>query len=76
MNGLTGICLWNNDYIFVGSHNNNIILIDIKNGEIIKNLNIHTDFVISLKKVKHNKFGECLVSQGGETDFIFLRKIN
>ena len=62
-NELFGLCLWNNDYIFVGSDNGNIILIELKTGNIIKKLKGHYNYVLTIQKIKHPKYGECLVSQ-------------
>ena len=68
--GAFGICLWNNDVIFVGIHKK-IVVINIKTEEIISILEykfepIHMDHfkdMISLKKIEHPKYGECLISK-------------
>ena len=68
--GLYGICLWNNDYLFVGT-SEEMKLINIKIGKIISNIKYkkYKDFdsnyesLISIKKIKHPKFGECLISK-------------
>ena len=74
---LRGICLWNNDYLFVGSVDNIIKLIDINKG---KNIN---DFfakdrgrIITLKKLIIPKYGECLIFQGWHCDQIKLFSFN
>ena len=74
INNTQSICLWNIDYLFVGG-NKKIILIHLKYGIVVDEIYGHNK-VISIQKLIHPKFGECLVSQGGETDFIFIRKIN
>ena len=61
---LYGICLWNNDYLFVGCDDNSIKLIDINGRKVIKELYNHNNEVISVKKFIHPKYGECLISQG------------
>ena len=63
--GLRGICLWNNDYLFIGCDDKTIKLIEIKNGLIIKSLTGHVNEVITVKKIIHPHFGECLISQNG-----------
>ena len=59
-----GICLWNYEYLFVGSNDKTIKLIKIKEGKIIKNFNEHIGTVKTIKKIKHPKYGECLISLG------------
>ena len=61
---LYGICLWNNDYLFVGCDDNSIKLIDLKQRKIIKEFYSHNNEVITIKKLIHPKYGECLISQG------------
>ena len=63
-NWLYGICLWNNDYIFVGSSDKLIKMVKINTGEIIKELNGYNDYVLTLKKIFLPEYGECLISQG------------
>ena len=65
-NYLEGICLWNENYLFVGGGDNSIKLIEIKNGLIIKSLTGHKENVLSIKKIKHKIYKECLVSQGND----------
>ena len=69
---LYGICLWNNEYLFVGCEEKEIKLISLINGNIIKNLKGHSDSVITVKKIIHPTYGECLLSQGNENDQIKL----
>ena len=61
---LYSICLWNNDYLFVGCKDNSIKLIELKNGNIIKTLSGHNSEVITIKKIIHPIYGECIISQG------------
>ena len=63
-NNLYGICLWNENYIFVGCKDQNIKLIDLKNGLIIKNLEGHNGRIISFKKIILSDNTEQLYSQG------------
>ena len=72
------MCLWDNDYLFVGCKNKTIKLIGIKEGLIIKSLAGHDNDVITLKKIFHPKFGDCLVSQGEMDDQIriWIKKDN
>ena len=69
---LNCICLWNNEYAFVGCDQKIIKLINLNNGYIIRYLNGHTNNVIDIKKINHPVYGECLISQGYENDQIKL----
>ena len=60
---LRGICLWNEDYVFVGASDRKIKLVDLKNGEVVDNLKCN-DIVTTIKKIYSYKFGECLLLQG------------
>ena len=59
---LKGLCLWSNNYLFVGS-DRSIILLDLTNLSIIKKFGGHENFVLTLKKIYIPQYGECLVSQ-------------
>lgn len=67
---LTGICLWDNDNIFVGCYDKTIKLIDLKNKIIVKSLKGHNDWVLTIKTINHSKYGKCLISQGRRKDQI------
>ena len=69
---LIGICLWNKDYLFIGGSNKNIILIELNNGKIIKNLEASNNYIVCVKKIIHPKYGECLISQGDNIQQIKL----
>ena len=58
-NWLTGICLWNNEYLFISS--DKMILINSKYNKIVKNFYSEE---ISLKKIFHPIYKECLISHG------------
>ena len=70
-NGLRNICLWDNEYLFVGCHDS-IKLIDLRENIIIKNINCQNYQINSIKKINHPKYGECLISQGLKNDQIKL----
>ena len=69
---LRGMCLWNNNYLFVGCTDNTIKLVEIKNGLVMKSLVGYNNEVCTIKKIKHPTFGECIVSQGWENEQIKL----
>ena len=58
-----GLCLWDNNYILIGSDDETIKIIDIKEGKIIKSLEGYYSSVSCLKIIYHSKYGKCLLSQ-------------
>ena len=69
---LYGICLWNNNYLFVGCSDKTIKLIELHNKSIIKSLKGHNDVVLTIRKINHPRYGEALISQGAGDDQIKL----
>lgn len=63
-NNLYGICLWNDNYAFVGCKDQTIKLIELKNGLLIKTIQGHNGRIISFKKIIDKNEGEYLLSQG------------
>lgn len=63
------ICMWNSHYIFIGCMDAKIILVDVNKGKIVKRLEGHKEKVLTIKKFKHFKYGEFLISQdAGDND--------
>ena len=56
---LIGICLWNNENLFVSS--TNLILVNLKDKKI---KHFYNKEIISLKKIFHPIYKECLISHG------------
>ena len=69
---LIGICLWDNENLFVECGDKSIKLIDLRNGLIKSNLNDFKNKVLCIKKVIHPQYGECLISQEYEKQAIKL----
>ena len=69
-NGLLGICIWNHEYLFIGCKDNTIKLIDIKNEKIIKSFTGHNNYVCTIRKIVHPKYGGCIISQSWHNDEI------
>ena len=61
---LKGICLWNNNFLFVGCEDSEIKLIELSKGIIVKELKCHKGYVLTIKAIIHPKYGKCLISQG------------
>ena len=70
--GFISLCLWNNQYLFVGCVDKSIKLIDLNNEKDIKQLIVHKKTVTTLKKIIIPQYGECLISQGLEDGQIKL----
>ena len=60
---LYGICLLDNNNLFVGCYDKTIKLIDIKNNNIINTLKGHNMWVLTIKIINHKQYGKCLISQ-------------
>ena len=71
-NMLFSICLWNNEYLFVGSSDETIKLVDINSGNIIKNISNINSVILTIKKINHPKYGECLITHGSRNGQIKL----
>ena len=69
---LREICLYDNEYLFVGCDDRTIKLIEYKNLKVIKELIGHKNRVISIKKINHPQYGKFLFSQGSGSDSIKL----
>ena len=71
--GITDICLWNTEYLFVAQDKNiKLLKINIGNIDKIKELVGHNKIVAAIKKFSHPLYGECLISQGELNDGIKL----
>ena len=68
---LNGICVWENDYLFVGCNDNTYKLIYINNGRIINNIK-SCNWICTLNIIFHEKYGNCLISQGIKDEQIKL----
>ena len=63
-NIIFGMCLWNDNYLFIGCGDGSIKIIEIKKWIIVKSLDGgHFNTVITIKKIFHPKYGNCLVTQ-------------
>ena len=64
---MNSICLWNDEYLFVGYSKAKIRLLEIESESFIKDINFNNayddDDVIDIKKINHPKYGECLIYQ-------------
>ena len=60
-----GVCLWNNNYLFLGCENYAMELIDINKGKSVKTFltSLKAKGEKTIKKIIHPILGECLISQ-------------
>ena len=70
---LYGLILWSDNYLIVNDDTNKaLIVIDLRDKNVVSSLyNQHNDSVRCIKRIKHNKYGECLIT-GGDDHFIKL----
>ena len=69
---LYGICLWNSEYMFVGCEDETIKLIELKEVKVVNSLKGHNRNVLTIKKISHPIYGECLISQNVKNSEIKL----
>jgi WD40 repeat protein len=72
LSGFLGVCLWDENNLFVGCCDNSIKLINLKEKKLKKCLVGHNYFVATVKKIYIPKIGHCLISQGTTSDTIKL----
>ena len=60
---IKGLLLWNDENILIGC-SNNIKIIEFTNEITINNLIENVEDIITIKKINHSIYGECLLSQG------------
>ena len=58
------LCLWNDKYLFSGSLDGKILIIDLLNQIVIKTIDAHKNWINCIRKFKNNKLGEFLITQG------------
>ena len=78
---LYGISLWDNKHLFVSCEDNEseikkIKLIDLNTGKIKKILSSYNGLILTIKKLNHPKYGECLITQcwGGNSIQLIINK--
>ena len=71
------LCLYDENFIFVGCYDHTMKLVDIENEKVVKTFKGHKDWVCTINKVSHKKYGECIISAGlGKKEMIKIWKIN
>jgi len=70
-----GLCLLNEQYLFVGCMDKSIKLIDITEKLEIKYFLGHKTWICTIKIFEHQRLGKCLISQGRRNDSIIIWSI-
>ena len=71
---ITGICLWNENYLFVGCSDKKIKLINFNRARIFNELSGHNFDVLTIKKIIHPVYGECLLTNSDEIKLWSIKK--
>ena len=74
--GVIGMALLDDKYIFCGNNDKILEVIDIENGKILNKFNGLNEIFCTIKKIKHPKYGDCLITQGFYNDQIKLWSFN
>ena len=61
---ICSLCFWNNNYLFSGTLDGKILIIDLINQIIFKTFQGHKNWVNYIRIFKNDKYGECLITQG------------
>ena len=59
---LFGICLWDDDYLFVGCGDKTIKLVELKSRLVTNHLSGSKNKVLTIKSLEHPNYGKCLIS--------------
>ena len=59
---LHGICLWNKKFLFVGCDDTTLKLLDLEKNFLVNNIKTE-GYIINAKKMYHNEYKECLITQ-------------
>ena len=68
-----GLCIWNSEFLVAGCSDKKIKIVNFNRKRIYNELSGHNNDVLTVKKIIHPKYGECLISNSDE---IKLWKIN
>lgn len=69
---LRGICIWDDDNLFVGGDDNSIKLIDFKKGNLLKSFTGQSGTICTLNKIFIPKLGDSLISGANNYEQIKL----
>ena len=68
---IKSLCVYDNNFILVGCYDHTMKLVDILNKKVVKTFEGHKDWVCTINKIYHKKFGEYIISEGlGKNEMI------
>ena len=70
-NGLTSICIWDDNFILVGSKKKGIKVLNLIEGKIVKTIKTKNYIAYTMKIINHPKYGKSIITQG-----TFFEQIN
>ena len=70
------LCLWDTNYLCAGCKDAKIRIIELGNNQVIQEITEYSKDIICIKKIKHPKNGECILTQGLDEGQIKLFGIN
>ena len=73
--GLRGICLWNDNYAFVGCDDNSFKLVELKNGLFVSSIGGNNNQVITIKKLLNYNEGNFLITQNRDKSALKLWRV-
>ena len=69
---IISLCLWDKNFLFIGSEDAKIKLVDLNRRKIIKTLLGHNKLIINIQIINLPKYGKSIISQGWQHDQIKL----
>ena len=69
-----GLCLWNKEFLFAGCSNKKIKLINFNRARFLNDLCGHNFDVLTIKKIAHPVYGECLITNSDEIKLWAIKK--
>jgi len=72
---LSGLCLWDDNYLLCGDWRKKINLIDLKEGKCIKRIEGHYNYVCRIEKINHPLYGICLLSNDYDGNLILWKVV-
>ena len=71
-NSLFGMCLWDDEYLFIGTKDKNVKVLGMNITKIRHCFNAYF-LVFNMKKIEHPKYGRCLITQS-DSNILLWRK--
>ena len=69
-----GLCLWNSEFLVAGCSDKTIKIVNFNRKRVYGELIGHNNDVLSVKKIIHPQYGECLISNSDEIKLWTIKK--